>query len=173
MIAGTRERFAIEAEVTERIETWILGHIRFWICGEPVGNWADSADLRGCINWLREFHDMQVDRHEPDLVDLPADEVFRLVYDNVMPGGTPFGHPWEHEARRRFHISYLGMSSFELFDILLLTNALGAERCLWRAAGSTEIHDCRLWRREMESVAGEFCTRFESVMRAARASESP
>jgi hypothetical protein len=53
------------------------------------------------------------------------------------------------------------MSSFELFDVLLIKGAQGGERCLWRKAGDDRIIECRLWRNEMETVAQEFCDTFE------------
>jgi hypothetical protein len=165
MIAGFRERFAIEAEVEDRITSWVLGHIRFWICGRPVGNWVDSVDMLGCLRWLREFSDTQRDRYEPGLWNLPANEVFRLLFDSVMAVGDIRTGMQIRDAYSRFHISHLGMSSFERFDILLLHDEHGAERCLWRESGIDEIHDCRLWRREMELVAGEFCDRLEESVR--------
>jgi hypothetical protein len=65
------------------------------------------------------------------------------------------------DAFARFHISHIGMSSFEEFDILLLYDAHGGERCLWRRVGATTIAECKLWRNEMEAVAKEFCEAFE------------
>lgn len=157
MIAGIRERFAIEAEIEQRIDDFVLGHVRFWLCGRPVGDWCDSADLLGCLRWLRDFRDSLLDRYEPRLWHLSADEVFRLLYDPVMGAGNASAQTLEvPDAYERFHISHLGMSSFDNFDVLLLKDQHGAERCLWREAGSREIHECHLWRLEMESVAGEF-----------------
>jgi hypothetical protein len=159
MITGRQERFAIEADLQEQLDGWVLGHFRFWLCGQPVGNWDDSADLRGCVRWLRDFATVTRDRYEPALAAAPAEEVFRCLYDPVMGAGSS-STPYK-DAFARFHISHIGMSSFEHFDILLLYDAHGGERCLWRVAGATKIEECRLWRNEMESVAKEFCDLFE------------
>lgn len=169
MIVGNRERFAIEAETEQQVEGWILGNFRFWLCGKPVGDWADSVDLRGCARWLRDFCENPRNRYEPGLFALSAEEIFRRVYDPVMAGSADQAHPIQvDDAYTRFHISHLGMSSFERFDLLLLKDEHGAERCLWREAGSCEIMDCRLWRNEMETVATEFCERFEETLAASR-----
>jgi hypothetical protein len=160
MIEGNITRFAIEGEVAERIDSWVLGHIRFWICGNSVGEWSDSVDLLGCLRWLNDFASTPRSRYESGLFELPAREVFRRVYDPVMPHSGA-GRPGVTDAFSRFHISHLGMSAFERFDLLLLTDEHGAERCLWRETGSEEIHECYLWRLEMERVAGQFCARFE------------
>src|SRR6187200_916318 len=124
MIAGDPERFAIEAEVEERIDNFVLGHFRFWMCGRPVGDWRDSADLLGCLHWLKDFHDEPPNRYEPGLWDLPPGEVFRLLYDPVMAGSNavPVHEAPVPNAYSRFHIAYLGMSSLDWFHVLLLTD---------------------------------------------------
>ena len=164
MIEGDRQRFAIEGAVEERIDEWVLGHLRFWICGNAVGNWNDSVDLRGILGWLKDFEVNARSRYEPGLFELPGREVFRRVYDPVM-ANSKLAQPVIPDAYSRFHISHLGMSAFDRYDLLLLTDEHGAERCLWRASGSEEIHECFLWRREMERVAGRFCVRLEPELR--------
>jgi hypothetical protein len=163
MLVGIKERFAIEAEPDSFIDGWILGRFRFWIGGCEVGNWNDIADLKGCYAWLRDFEQIPRKRYEPSLSDLSAQEVFRKVFDPVMPGGI--SHPDElpiTNSYHRFHISHLGMSSFERFDILLLTDEHGAEWCMWRRVGIPSIAECRLRPGEMESVAKAFCDLFEA-----------
>jgi hypothetical protein len=163
MIVGNRDRFAIEAEVEQRVDGWILGRFRFWLAGHPVGNGEDVADLKGCVRWLRDFAENPRDRFDARLLNLDPPRVFELIYDPVVgPGGI--ANPEEQpipDSYSRFHISRLGMSSFDRFDVLLVKDEHGAERCLWREAGNNEIMECRLWRNEMGSVAAEFCERFE------------
>lgn len=151
MLVGNKERFAIEAEPDSLIEGWILGRFRFWIGGCEVGDWNDTADLKGCYAWLRDFEQNSRERYEPSLSEFSAEEVFRRVFDPVMPGGI--SHPDElpiKNSYHRFHISHLGMSSFERFDVLLLTDEDGGERCLWRMAGVPHIVEFRLRSGEME-----------------------
>jgi hypothetical protein len=164
MIVGRRERFAIEAEVQEELNGWVLGRFRIWLCGKPIGNWDDAAHLSGCVNWLRHFATVPQDRYLPSLANAPAEEVFRALYDPVMGPGDLVA-PIE-DAFARFHISYIGMSSFELFHVLLLYDVHGGERCLWRRVGATKIEECELWRNEMEAVAKEFCDLFDREMSA-------
>jgi hypothetical protein len=159
MIAGRKDRFAIEAEPEEIVDGWVLGKFRFWLCGHAVGDWDDTADLKGCVGWLRDFVSKPRDRFEASLERASPEEVFREVYDPVMAGATR--PALIDDAYGRFHIAHLGMSAFENFDILLLKEANGGERCLWRRAGSAVVHECYLWRNEMESVATDFCDLFE------------
>jgi len=159
MIAGSKERFAIEAELQEELDGWLLGRFRFWLCDQPVGDWDDAVDLRGCVRWLRDFATVARNRYEPALARATAEEVFRQLYEPVMSSRS-LSSSYEN-AFSRFHISYVGMSSFDLFDIILLHDLNGGERCLWRRSGVAKIEECKLWRHEMETVAKEFCDLFD------------
>lgn len=166
MLIGRRERFAIEAEQETASNGWVFARFRFWLCGQAVGNWDDVVDMKGCLHWLRDFAENPRDRYDPQLEGANPQRVFSLVCDPVIgTGGIPHpeAQPIPH-AFSRFHIAHLGMSSFELFDVLLVKDQHGGERCLWRKAGDEAINECRLWRNEMEAVALEFCDSLEKEM---------
>jgi len=161
MLVGNASRFAIEAKPEEYPNEWILGRFRFWVGGEAVGNWDDWADLKGCVRWLRDFEQKPRDHFDPRLESLDAEGVFKLLYDPVFGPNAVVNPPDQPvpNAYARFHIAHLGMSSFERFDILLVTTAQGKERCLWRSSADRQIRDVLLEPGEMERVAKEFCDR--------------
>lgn len=164
MIAGNPNRFAIECEPIERSDGWLFGRFRFWLCGKPVGNWDDYADLRGCVRWLQDFANKPRNRFEKSLASAKAEDIYRQLYDSVIGvGAVPTSI---QDAFSRFHISHLGMSSFEQIEMLLLVDEHGSERCFWRKSGSSSIEECRLWRNEMEIVARDFCEKFERESRS-------
>src|SRR5687768_18410955 len=107
MIAGSKDRFAIEAEPDEIVDGWVLGRFRFWIDGESVGNWDDAADLTGCDGWLRDFAFNPRDRFEASMERAEVEEVFRRVYDQVTSEAECASAV--RDAVARFHISYLSM----------------------------------------------------------------
>lgn len=163
MIIGDQHRFAIESEIEELTENgWLLGHFRFWVLGEPVGNWDDYTDLKGCAYWLRNFIDVLEDRNESDLVGKSKEEVFRLLYDSVMGSGEQSNvePPFEH-ILSRFHISHLGMSSFDRFDILLIETDT-QQHLLWRSADDLEIKEAWLSAGEMQRIAERFYQWFKA-----------
>ena len=163
ILVGNPERFAIETELEPPSGDWIYGRFRFWLGGIPVGNWEDATDLKGCVSWLRDFARNPRDRHEPRLWHLLPGDVFRLAFDPAIESGgiaDPAKQPIPH-AFSRFHISHLGMSSFDRFDLILIKDEHGSERCLWRYAEAPEIHECILSKNEMEGVAEDFCDQFE------------
>jgi hypothetical protein len=165
MLVGIKERFAIEAKPEVFSCGWILGRLRFWLGGHPVGDWDDTADLKGCVRWLRDFADKPRDRQNDVLIELDRIAAFHAVYDATF-GTNAAANPAEQtipHAYGRFHISYLGMSSMERFDILLIKDRAGNERCIWRESGVPTIYEQCLDPREMESVALEFCNEFEDA----------
>ena len=97
--------------------------------------------------------------------NLSESHIFRLLHDAVMaPGGI--ANPEEEpvpNAYPRFHLSHLGMSSFEQFDLLLVKDEVGRERLLWRKADSPLIHELTFEPNEMEVVTGQFCDQFEEL----------
>lgn len=153
MIIGDKNRFAVEWKVTTTTSNWIYGYFFFYINGNKVGNSDEiSNDLKGCRNWIRDFVDIPRDRYEPDLFYMPKEDVFdRLA-----------GISSESESLRfydsvfsRFHISYLGMSSFDEWTILLVKDEDGGERCIWRHLEG-EIGDAYFGKNELESVLSGF-----------------
>ena len=160
MHIGDKARFAIEAEVTRIHDGWIFGHIRFWICGKAVGNWEDEADLGGCLRWLKDFSEVPRERVAPEIFSFAAKDVFRQVYDPVMAhtaSAATVSAPTN--AFDRFHITHLGMSSFDRFDVLLISDGIGKERCLWCELDG-EISECVFQEGEMARVAEKFCRDF-------------
>ena len=159
VVVGNDLLFAIECKIESVERGWVIGHLRFWLRGQPAGDWDDFVDLRGCASWLRDFATIQVDRTKPELFRAPANEVFRLLFDSFMPVGKPDAGGWspDHgDLHRRFHISHLGMSSFDHFDFLLIEDST-EQRCLWRDARDKIIHDAVFPVNTMESVARDFC----------------
>ena len=159
MNAGSRERFAIEADIDDCIGSDVVGKFCFWLYGERVGDWKDAALLHGCVAGLRSFCKDETDWYEPGIWDLDACEVFRLLYE--IPMSVRYGEGPVRGAPNRFTLSHLGSSSFEKFDVFLIKNECGFERCIWREYPKREIHDCRFDPNEMESVAKDFCDVFD------------
>jgi hypothetical protein len=132
MIVGNPQRFAIDAEPEDPVDGWIFGRFRFWLGATPVGNWDDAADLLGCVKWLEDFTSNPRNRLEPRLEGLSATELIRILYDDYMtlpyqPGVDACDIP---DIFSRFHISRLGMSSFDAVDLLLVSTSDGHDRCV-------------------------------------------
>ncbi len=167
MLLGDKTKFSIEYEVTERVDDWVFGHFLFWLRGKPVGDWEDSTDLKGCLRWLKKFASENHNRYEPDLKDLDKISVFKLLYNSVMFSDeneiTP--EPKFENIFSRFHISHIGMSSFDAYDILLIEPPDSEQRCLWRTQTDSEIQECFLPQGEMQRVAALCSTARDSEIK--------
>lgn len=153
--------FAIAAEVTETAKGWILGRLRFAFHGRSCGNWNDEADLRGCYGWLKDFAETPRRRIEPGLIDLRPAEVFdRLVRPVQNQGGLRIPEFYE-DTFSRFHISHLGMSSFDRV-VMVLIESQKVQRCLWKEDESDNIHDDVFPSGHMQQIARDFCKLMEN-----------
>jgi hypothetical protein len=162
MRVGITERFAIEWEVFERIEGWILGSFYLWINGIIVGNPSDhSVDLKGCANWLKDLMENSTNRFEPGLFDMSREQTYLRLAPPVLVHENREGFAKEiyKDTFSRFHISHIGMSSFDRVTLLLIKNELGQERCIWKA-DEKEVKDAFLESGEIESVAAQFVKAF-------------
>jgi hypothetical protein len=162
VLFGKTSLFAVECEVKAvTADGWILGGFRFWIDGIPVGDWDDLADLKGIASWMCDFAYNYVNRREPLLEGLSKEIIFRFLYESVIDGPPQSESqlfPLE-DVYSRFHISHLGMSSFDKVGMLLVEN-LSGQRVLWRFSDN-EIQEKLLPSNEMQRVSKEFCEWFE------------
>lgn len=157
MLFGSRERFAVECEIAEAVNGWVLGTFCLWINGQVVGDQNDnSVDLNGCLNWLRDLVSKPRNRHEPGLYEMSKDQVFLRLASSVLASDDPHDFVKERyqDTFSRFHISHIGMSSFDRVTILFLKNEHGMERLVWKT-GNKEIADAYLSAGEIEHVFSE------------------
>jgi hypothetical protein len=152
-------------------------------CAPPAVNAIGAVSLGDAVRFLYDgacprqtgvdktvFDDLRVatvprERHEPDLDNLSAPDVLQVTWDDFMSAEIVDG---KSSARipncdDRFHISHLGMSSFDAFDIVLVSKQDGSERCIWRNARSGEIAEQNLRAGEMEAVASVFSSEFRRL----------
>lgn len=176
MLFGSTSTFGIECEITSRQdERWIYGHLRMWANENPIGDYEDSIDLRGCLNWLVDFVRYENVRCEPSLDIKSKEEVFRLLFDSFMltvPEGVgilEFVHKESKElmaarlaypqARERFHLDGVGMSSFsDKWNVILVEKSDRVQRLIWRNLKDMQIHEALLTPGKFEHVTAHFIT---------------
>lgn len=171
MLFGAKNTFGVECDVeTQTMDGWLLGHFRFWIGGLPVGDWEDLADLKSIWSWMYDFAYKGENRYEALLVDSSAEELFQALYWSVM--ATPDLLSDEGMALNseqmpfsdiysRFHISHIGMSSFDKLGMILFEDSQN-QRVIWTMfEGPVQEH--LLPKGEMQRVAKQFCDWFISL----------
>lgn len=118
-------------------------------------------DLLSVGRWVENFLAVPSDRFEPGLFYMPVERVFRILASSVLVNEDPDGLVSEvyKDTFSRFHISHIGMSSFDAVTLLLLTDECGRERCVWRSY-SEDILDFYLPEKEMEKIFTLFVSDF-------------
>lgn len=161
MLVGNKKNFAIELEIVDFIDDWIFGRFIFWVNGTVIGNPDDkSVDLKGCINWLQEFLKNRINRFEPSLFELDKDQVYVQLCSSVLTGEENlFSKEKYEDTFHRFHISHIGMSSFEEVIIVLIENEKGGFRCVWKQ-GSKRIQDAFLNKDEIYKIIDDVILHF-------------
>ncbi|QOZ79091.1 hypothetical protein XH83_29045 [Bradyrhizobium sp. CCBAU 53351] len=154
-------------EISETIDQWVYGNFVLVVDGLTVGNQADrSVDLKGCLSWWRDFVDHPRDRYEPGLFDASKETIFLLLASSVLEAerqpGMLLGEYYRNTFSR-FHISHLGMSSFDNVTMLFVKNERGQERLVWRM-GSGDIADAYLGEGEVERVFAEAAATLEQTI---------
>src|SRR5688572_7749235 len=161
IVAGDNRVFAIAAEITGTESGWIFGRFRFVFHSYPCGNWSDETDLKACYSWLKDFIENPRARFEPGLMEMSNSDVFDRLIKPVLADESKAVIPEAYQDTfSRFHISHLGMSSFDRI-IMVLIESSELQRCVWHVQGEPQIHDDRFPSGHMQQVAMEFCRLFE------------
>lgn len=152
MSANKEDHFFVEYEIFQKLDGWILGRFVFIADGLIIGNYHDqSVDLQGCLYWLNEFLHEPVNRYEPDLFYMPKDQVFIRIGSSVLANEDENNFVSEvyEDTYRRFHISHLGMSSFDSTVLLLVQDENENSRLIWKD-DSNILHDVICGKGEIE-----------------------
>lgn len=163
MFVGDKSLFAVEWSVSDVVDGWVFGNFLFWIRGSAVGNPDDgSVDLLAVTRWVKAFLTEPKDRFEDGLFDMPREQAYEWLAASVLFHEDPENRVEERypDTFARFHITHIGMSSFDAVTLLLVTDKDGNERCIWKD-GSHHIVDACLPASEIERVLSQFLLQFD------------
>jgi hypothetical protein len=95
-------------------------------------------------------------------------QVYLRLATSALPNQNPSGFSKElyEDTYSRFHISHVGMSSFDRVTVLFLKSQDGLERLVWQE-GTGDVQDGHLGENRLEAVFGEAVASLEGTMLAA------
>jgi hypothetical protein len=140
VIAGEISKLAVSWDIVEVIDGWIFGHFLLHIDGNTIGDSTDfSVDLNGCLRWIKDFGTSKMDRYEPGLFEMDKETLFTRLASSVLVSEDPECSVPEvyKNTFSRFHISQIGMSSFDNVTLLLVKDEIGRERCVWKTGNGS------------------------------------
>lgn len=174
MLFGDKGHFAIECQLTSVSNDWVFANFCFWIAGSQVGDFADTMLLRPGTERLKKFLLRAKERQAKNFDGQSKEEVFAAIFDAAMltvPQGIALhdylrtSHAPEPNlttAEQRslidcFHLDPVGMSAFaDKWNIVLLEQADGAQRIIWRSLQEMTLHEITLPAALFNQVAGDF-----------------
>lgn len=158
MLVGDRENFGIEIHLRSAVgNRWIYGTYVLWANGMPIGDPNDHAvDLRGCCNWMQNLTERPPDRYEPGLYEMDRTVAYVRLASSALanPSSNRFAKEAYADTVSRFHISHIGMSSFDRVTLLWLKNLSGSDRLIWQV-GEDSIQDAHVRAGLMETAFRE------------------
>lgn len=160
MKVGGGSNLVVRYQVVDRIDDWVFGHFFFVVDGSVIGDASDqSVDLKGCLSWLSAFLRHSRNRYEPGLFEMPKDQVFVQLGASVLWSEDVDDSVKEiyEDTYARFHISHLGMSSFDTVILLLVEDERGNSRFIWKDCENS-LHDAFFSAGEIERVLGDAVT---------------
>lgn len=146
MFAGSKADVGVEVQIADvASHRWIYGTYLLWVDGKPLGNAQDeSVDLRGCCNWMQSLIEQPADRYEPGLYEMDKGVAYNRLASSVLVHANPNGFVKETypNTHSRFHISHIGMSSFDRVTLLWLKSLEGSDRLIWQSGEGTVADAC-------------------------------
>lgn len=80
---GDVNRFGVDIELDDLpCEEWLFGRIRFWVEGEPIGDWDEVSSLRDVMNLLSRIHGHAGRRQSSRFLQMHAVPALETIYAN-------------------------------------------------------------------------------------------
>ena len=177
MLFGNVNSFAIEAELLELYGKWTYAKLRFWIGGQGIGDFNDTSDLASSARWGRTFLQESSRRTRVDLDEMPAPDVYELLYGRfviditrvditVKRPRSPISH--EHWDRRPYLLDDVGESSLrDKFAVLAVRRRDGHDRIIVKSFRDDVVSEVLLPPGECDATIALYCTWVEGLRSSA------
>ena len=169
MVFGSQERFAVESIVYQRSLDGVLGHLRLWIGGEPVGEFRQNLMLYTPALFMRDFLAQLGPRNHYSLDGKTGEEILQIVYWALYSDGEKSAEEKAHLQYRQFSDIYEKCElcprlcpSFDGSEAVLLEEE-NRDRVIWKAFGQDEVREIVLHKGECLSALRGFVEWFDLV----------
>ena len=168
MLFGDSSRFSIEANALRASGKWMYGNLRFWVGGNALGNFDDSADLAGSARWGRRFLAASARRTRPDLDPLPVEAVYRELFGRFFErGGSRSGEMFDRDP---YVLDEVGESSLrDRVSVLAVRRADGQDRIIVRDHREAATWEHLAYAGYCDEVLAEYCSWVETLPRTTSA----
>ena len=153
MVLGDIKQFAIEYEIKDKVDNWILGVFFFWLNGIQFGNPGDSVDLKGCVCGAERFLKSNIDLVNQEYFNMDPVSLISKIGDLSKVDTKDFKH----------HVDFIGMSSFDLSSdtFILIKDSNFNERIVYKSE-KQGLGETKLKKDEFERVIRMFIDDFKN-----------
>lgn len=158
MLAGDKLTFAIESVVRERIADFVYCNFRFWIAGEPIGDWDDELVLGVLVHSADIFLLYQGDRCLDIANNMDADLLWQHI-EKVANSDDPedLRLSLEGHYRQRYLLHEIATDSVaSVCKIFVVERSDGIQRLLWKRKVDSNTQEIRLPQLSVDQVVTQF-----------------
>jgi len=143
MLFGKKLKFCIECEVTNSVEHFTFCQFRFWISGQPVGNWNEEVVLESIIYCVEIFLKFRGLRYLTLADDTSSEQLWNHIttytYSNE-PDIMLFG--LKNNYRARFLLHEVSVNSIQnYYEVIMAETNGGKQRLLWKLRSESIINE--------------------------------
>lgn len=158
MQAGDKSTFAIECKIRDAIDSFVYCNFRFWIAGEPIGDWDEAAVLGVLMHSADVYMRYQGNRCLDIANNMNTEQLWNHI-DRVVKSDAPddLYLSLEGRYRQRYLLHEIADDSVAtVCKVIVVERSDGAQRLLWKSNGSTNIQEILLPKLTVDKTAGDF-----------------
>ncbi|WP_146445937.1 Imm42 family immunity protein [Botrimarina colliarenosi] len=158
MLFGEKDKFAIEIGESDVLaDGWVYCQFRFWLGGQPAGDWDDRIRLDTSIKYMAEFCSHEDARKRPDVAHLDAESVFNLLHSRYFEADLATCGEDIRSLRDCFHLEEIGGSAIiDKYAIIVVTTTVDASRLIWKRWKDSELNEITLLTGDVEAAGYQY-----------------
>src|SRR5262245_60508085 len=143
MLLGDQSTFAIECEIRDIVDGFIYCNFRFWIQGNPIGDWNKEAVLGVLIHSANIIMEYQGNRYIVQVDTVDPNALWGYI-DRISHSDDPdeMEMALEEHYGPRFLLHQLADDSVAtVCKVIIVEHSNGIQRLLWKKIDSSDIQE--------------------------------
>jgi len=143
MLLGDKCIFAVECEIQNRFDSFVYCTFRFWIKGDPVGDWDEEVVLGVIVNAAHVFLRYENDRRL-DNIDCSSSVLAWARINQISNSDDPeeLRLSLERQYRQRYLLHEIADESVApIAQVIVIDCSDGSQRILWKMREGIVIHE--------------------------------
>lgn len=158
MLAGDKSTFAAECEIRDAIDSFVYCNFRFWIAGEPIGDWSEEVVLGVLMHSANVFMLYQGDRCLNKSNNMNTEQLWQHVNKVANSDAQDdLRISLEGRYRQRYLLHEISDDSVAtVCTIFIVDRNDGMQRLLWKNKGDSNIQEITLPKLTVDKAVDDF-----------------